>query len=872
MAYTFLGTYTGTCKNVLGGTITNSAFKVDVYYEQNINNNTTSLKIQPYVTKSGHGESVTWYFKLDGNDYYSVFCNTYVNSRVDGGTAYKTVTHNGDGTCKFTLNVSVETSYVQGANANLNNACMKSGTLSTSITLPTIPRASSFTVPTFTCGSAGTINITRASSSFTHKVLYAFGSQSGTISSSATTSCSWTPDNSLAQQIPNSLSGVGTITVETYNGSTKVGSSSKSFTLNVSGSMYPTIGSLSLSGVNLWNGYYVKNYSQVKATVNSPSGSYGSTITSYQINGNNLSSTASSATSSKLQVVGTNTYTATVYDSRGRSATKTGSIYVYDYNAPSASKINVYRCDSSGNANNEGSSIRVSCAISITNVANSNQNAKTITIKTRAVGTSSWTTKVSATLSAYSLTYTSGVLSSYSITQGHEVQIVISDSFNTATYNVNIAVASCIMNIEQGGVGIGKYHEKGALDVKGEIYIDGNKVPAIKSADGVMEVSQYIDFHHGSLNNDYDTRFEVTNTQALYARVPSGNFYISNASATKPETKCLRMGTGGGDVFLTNTLTSSFIQLRDDGNLAFSGNKLFLDNSGNNTEKQIRLASGTRDAGIYQNTSNFGIYDWTNGKSILRYNPDTGYVQLNDQRVANLINKNGYLGLGHMSDDNFWIRSGTSGLLPHASGGNSSSLGTQSWLWKEIHGKTIYMANSRAIWAANTTDIMTNSSILPDSNNTKCLGYTNNKWVAVYANNGTIQTSDMRYKSDIQEVDNEIFFEMIKGTGVHTYVLNDERVDIPKAQPLTMKNAPQEKIHLGVLAQELAEFEGHEFILNHDEASGYSINNYNLTTAVMSALKVEISRREEAEKRIDELESRLAKIEKLLQGNSETQE
>ena len=82
MAYTFLGTYTGTCTNVLGGTLSNSKFLVDVYYEQSITNNTTSLKIMPYVTKSGHGESVTWYFKLDGNDYYNVFCNTYVNTRA----------------------------------------------------------------------------------------------------------------------------------------------------------------------------------------------------------------------------------------------------------------------------------------------------------------------------------------------------------------------------------------------------------------------------------------------------------------------------------------------------------------------------------------------------------------------------------------------------------------------------------------------------------------------------------------------------------------------------------------------------------------------------------------------------------------------
>ena len=616
MAYTFLKTYTGVCKNVLGGTITNSTFKVDVYYEQNINNNTTSLKIQPYVTKSGHGESVTWYFKVDGNDYYSVFCNTYVNSRVDGGTAYKTVTHNNDGTCTFTLNVSVETSYTQGANANLNSACMKSGTLSTSVTLPTIPRASSFTVPTFTCGSASTISISRASSSFTHKVLYAFGSASGTISSSATTSCSWTPDNSLAQQIPNSLSGVGTITVETYNGSTKVGSSSKSFTLHVSGSMYPTIGSLTLSGVNLWNGYYVKNYSQVKATINSPSGSYGSTIASYQINGNNLSSTASSATSSKLQVAGTNTYTATVYDSRGRSVTKTGSIYVQEYYTPSVTGIMVYRCTSNGVANNEGTYINVSCDISVTNIANANLNAKTITVKTRAIGETSWATKVSnLTLSAYSGTYSSGALSSYTITKGFEVQIILSDSFSSVTHNASVPVASCIMNVEKDGVGIGKYHEKGSLDVGGDIYCsswlraDGGVDTTTVHTNGLatntfainqshygmpIEIGQYIDLHNVGSTSDVDVRID-TGSSGDRIRVSNGGDL----------TKYVELGYKEDYGFIRVGKTDQWLNLFDDGSIKYGG-KYIAQTKATSFTPYLHLANGT----TFTNSNAAGQYTY----------------------------------------------------------------------------------------------------------------------------------------------------------------------------------------------------------------------------------------------------------------------
>ena len=78
------------------------------------------------------------------------------------------------------------------------------------------------------------------------------------------------------------------------------------------------------------------------------------------------------------------------------------------------------------------------------------------------------------------------------------------------------------------------------------------------------------------------------------------------------------------------------------------------------------------------------------------------------------------------------------------------------------------MQFGRYIWGSSSSDIMVNSAILPDTNGIRWLGWTNNKWAGVYASNGYIQTSDMRYKSDIKDIDDEIFFNMIKNTGVHS--------------------------------------------------------------------------------------------------------
>ena len=91
---------------------------------------------------------------------------------------------------------------------------------SQNVTLRTIPRTSSISMPATTMGSAGTISISRASSSFTHTLTYAFGNATGTIATKTTsTSVSWTPPTSLASQIPNSTSGTCTLTCYTYNGS-----------------------------------------------------------------------------------------------------------------------------------------------------------------------------------------------------------------------------------------------------------------------------------------------------------------------------------------------------------------------------------------------------------------------------------------------------------------------------------------------------------------------------------------------------------------------------------------------------------------------------------------------------------------------------
>ena len=81
---------------------------------------------------------------------------------------------------------------------------------SQTVTLRTIPRTSSISMPATTMGSTGTISISRASSSFTHTLTYSFGSASGTIATktSATTSTPPTLTSEIPLTFRNSLSTV----------------------------------------------------------------------------------------------------------------------------------------------------------------------------------------------------------------------------------------------------------------------------------------------------------------------------------------------------------------------------------------------------------------------------------------------------------------------------------------------------------------------------------------------------------------------------------------------------------------------------------------------------------------------------------------
>ena len=484
MAYTKIGMYQTNGRNIYGSVLDTYFFGVDVYVESSdAVNNYSNVKFVPWVMMTGGGTttSSTYYFKCSGSTYQTIYIKLGVNDTAGYATPYHAnekiikYYHNEDGTKTITFNFSVETEVTEGANANLNNYCFKSASITQTITLPTINRLSPFSWSgDFTLGESKRITISPYVSGYTHNLTYSFGAISGTIGNSLSTSVDWTPPTSLGSQIPNSTGGVGTITCSTYNGSTLIGTSSKTFTLWVSGGMYPTFDYI-MTENDTFEGLLLTTKSSVKFEITNAEGSNGSTIKSYSISGEGLSTTNASGTTSRFSNHGTFTYRLSVTDSRNRTTTKTKSVVVYNYFSPQVSFLNLSRADADGNASDVGDFLYCKINYSIANPNSANKNGKQYLLQYREEGVESWSTSLSTRdLNSYnSSDFIIKPTTTFEASKSYEIRVGIKDNFTTTYITGTIPTSTCILDIEPMGVGVGKYHQNGALDIMGDIYING---------------------------------------------------------------------------------------------------------------------------------------------------------------------------------------------------------------------------------------------------------------------------------------------------------------------------------------------------------------------------------------------------------------
>ena len=189
-------------------------------------------------------------------------------------------------------------------------------------------------------GSAFTIHMNKQGA-FTHYVYCKWGSKTVEIGKNVADNVSWTIPIDFTNDIPNSMSGTGTIYVDTYSGTAKIGTKSVSFTASVP-SYTPTISNIALTGGNLLGGAYVQGKSTVTATITA-STLYGATIKSYSSTVDGKTYTGNGFTSSVLSD-GNKKVSVIVTDTRGKTATlDSDDFIVYAYAMPTITSFTVER-------------------------------------------------------------------------------------------------------------------------------------------------------------------------------------------------------------------------------------------------------------------------------------------------------------------------------------------------------------------------------------------------------------------------------------------------------------------------------------------------------------------------------------------------
>lgn len=438
---------------------------------QNVASNTTTIS---WSLKGAGTGGVAWYnagnFKvvIAGETVYSsaTRIQLYDGTTVASGTY--TFKHNTDGTKTFAASAEAGI-YTTAVN------CRGSSTF----TLDTIPRASQpscITWPEHTqnvgeFGNEISIHMNRNSSAFTHTVRYQFGSRSGTIATNVTTGTTWVIPLSLMDLIPGTTYGSGTIYVDTYNGSTKIGTKYCGFTATVPASVKPTCSIQVLDDTNIKDTYgnLVRGLSKLYVkTTGTPA--YSSPIKSFNVTANGVRYTASEIVTGVLTKAGTTTVTATVADNRGRTSTAaSASFTVLDYSPPAVSKLVAIRCNQDGTANKRGGYVKVTFSASVTSL--NSKNTALYYVKYKKTSEASYTTISMLDLTnVYSVTNYAYI---FEANKGSSYDVVVEaadrhHSNNPAAKSTKAPTAFAIMswrgfktsNGVEDGLGIGKVPDK----------------------------------------------------------------------------------------------------------------------------------------------------------------------------------------------------------------------------------------------------------------------------------------------------------------------------------------------------------------------------------------------------------------------------
>ena len=396
--------------------------------------------------------TISWRLEGDGNAQSSRYKAGNFKVIIDGTTVYSTsqddriwlydgtvvasgnytFNHNSAGQKSFSVTIQAGI-YTYAVN------CTGSG----SFTLPTISRISTITaVNGVNTSDVLSVNYTEYVNSYINNLIIKLGNTTLQTINNYESGASFTLSDSALNTIYSSSTTAKTVTLsfslQTYDGSTLLGTSdavNKTLTINDSN---PTIGSISYrdsnnttAGISLNNQYIIRNNSILEVTVNNLVALNSATLTSLTVAGGGVTQTRSlsgTTDSSEVITLGTInqssnfTLTVTLTDSRGYTASKTITVLVYDWTLPTAT-ITAQRVD------NYYTTTNVTANAAYASLGG--HNTITITAQYKKTSDSSY---------GASVTLTDGVTTALSLDNNYEwnLKVTVADALGSTIYNLII--------------------------------------------------------------------------------------------------------------------------------------------------------------------------------------------------------------------------------------------------------------------------------------------------------------------------------------------------------------------------------------------------------------------------------------------------
>lgn len=506
----------------LSGTLSTTykgyTYRIDWAATQNVGGNYSDVKLtHKLVCGSGwdlYIASHTGSATVGGvsANYTAPKISTGGGTTIPLGTTTHRIPHNADGS---KANIAISGTF--NFKATIQGTYKATLTASGTITLNTIPRASQPSCNTFPnhtenvgyFGDEIGIHMNRASDAFTHTVRYEFGTISEEIARNVTNGVTWTIPLGLMNLLPNTTKGSGRIYVDTYNGSTLIGTKYCGFTASIPASVRPSCETQVLDATTYKDTYgnLVKGLSKLKVNVTGTM-AYSSPIVSSKTHvaytppsgaGVQMSYTGLSFTTGPLETAGTVKLRTTVTDSRGRTSDEfVVSFPIIDYTKPKVTALSVHRCDADGTENDQGGCISVDFSAEATPL--NNKNTVTYAVRYKRTDMTSWSPFVylepDPAGDPYHLAMI--VIQEADPDYSYDVEVQVQDDINTVTLSTSASTGYSLMDWGADGrsIAFGKVSEKtGTMEIAMDVEFLGELKGTI--FDAIYPVgSVYIAYNH----------------------------------------------------------------------------------------------------------------------------------------------------------------------------------------------------------------------------------------------------------------------------------------------------------------------------------------------------------------------------------------